>query len=181
MILLSEKKQGKANAVKRGLSVAKGDYVVFHDADLEYDPLFIPQIVKELEEHDIAIGCRVCRPYGIGAGPFIANKILLRLIQKKYSVSISDIFTAQRGFRKGVIDLLPLASSNFEMETELTIRALKVGFSIREIDVTYAPRSREEGKEIGLKDFVLILWKYYSVGRQITLEKRQKLCEVEVS
>ena len=168
VILLSEKKQGKANAVKKGLSVARGDYVVFHDADLEYDPRFIPQIVKALEEHDFAIGCRVCRPYGIGIGPFIANKILLRLIQKRYSVSISDIFTAQRGFRKGVIDSLPLASSNFEMETELTIRALNEGFSFKEIDVTYTPRSRGEGKKINVSDFFSIIFSYFSVSRRLS-------------
>lgn len=168
IILLTEKKQGKANAVKKGLSVARGDYVVFHDADLEYDPKFIPQIVRALEEHDFVIGCRVCRPYGIGIGPFIANKILLRLVQKKYSVSISDIFTAQRGFRKGVIDSLPLVSGNFEMETELTIRALNQGFSFKEIDVTYAPRSRGEGKKINVSDFFSIIFSYFSVSRRLS-------------
>ena len=171
VILLSEKKQGKANAVKKGLSVAGGDYVVFHDADLEYDPRFIPQIVKALEEHDFAIGCRVCRPYGIGIGPFIANKILLRLIQKKYAASISDIFTAQRGFRKGVIDSLPLAASNFEMETELTIRALNEGCSFKEIDVTYTPRSRGEGKKINVSDFFSIILSYFSVSRRLSRKK----------
>ena len=168
VILLSEKKHGKANAVKKGLSVARGDYVVFHDADLEYDPMFIPQIVKALEEHDFAIGCRVCRPYGIGTGPFIANKILLRLIQKRYSVSISDIFTAQRGFRKGVIDALPLASGNFEMETELTIRALNEGFSFKEIDVAYSPRSRGEGKKINVSDFFSIIFSYFYVSCRLS-------------
>lgn len=168
VILLTEKKQGKANAVRKGLSIAKGDYIVFHDADLEYDPGFIPQIVRALEEYDFAIGCRVCRPYTIGVGPFIANKILLRLIQEKYSVSISDIFTAQRGFRRDVIDSIPLISSNFEMETELTIRALNEGFSFREIDVTYTPRSRKEGKKINIADFFSIIFSYLSVSRRLS-------------
>ena len=181
VILLSEKKQGKANAVKKGLSVARGDYVVFHDADLEYDPRFIPRLIHELYDCDVVIGCRNCRPYSISISAFIANRVLLRMIQNRYSVNVSDIFTAQRGFKRSVISSLPFTSESFEMETELTIRALEEGYKFKEIDVSYSPRSRDEGKKIGLRDFVLILWKYYSVGRQITLEKRQKLCEVEVS
>lgn len=181
VILLSEEKKGKANAVRKGLSVAKGDYIVFHDADLEYDPRFIPQLVHELRDCDVVIGCRNCRPYLISIPAFIANKVLLNMIQKKYSVHISDIFTAQRGFKHSVITGLPITSERFEMETELTIRTLEEGYKFKEIDVFYSPRSRDEGKKIGIKDFFLILWKYYFVSRRISLEKRQKLCEVKVS
>jgi len=181
VILLSEEKKGKANAVRKGLSVAKGDYIVFHDADLEYDPSFIPQLVHELRDFDLVIGCRNCRPYSISIPAFIANKILLKMIQKKYSVNISDIFAAQRGFQRSTIFRLPITSERFEMETELTIRTLEEGFKFKEIDVSYTPRSRDEGKKIGLRDFILILWKYYSVSRQITPAKRQKLRGVEVS
>jgi len=180
VILLSEGKKGKANAVRKGLSVAKGEYIVFHDADLEYDPRFIPQLVHELRDSDVVIGCRNCRPYSISIPAFIANKVLLKVIQRKYSVNISDIFTAQRGFKRSVIAGLPFTSKSFELETELTICALEEGFKFKEIDVSYMPRSREEGKKIGLRDFFLILWKYYSVGRQIAIERRQKLCEVGV-
>jgi len=181
VILLSEEKKGKANVVRKGLSVAKGEYIVFHDADLEYDPRYIPQLVQELRDCDVVIGCRNCRPYSISLPAFIANKVLLNMIQKKYLVHISDIFTAQRGFKRSVIGGFPITSERFEIETELTIRALEEGVKIKEIDVTYSPRSRDEGKKIGFNDFFLILWKYYSVSRQINLEKRQKLCEVEVS
>lgn len=181
VILLCEEKKGKANAVRKGLSVAKGEYVVFHDADLEYDPRFIPQLVNELRDCDVVIGCRNCRPYSISIPAFIANKVLLKMIQNKYSVHISDIFTAQRGFKRSIISRIPIMSERFEMETELTIRTLEKGFKFKEKDVSYIPRSRDEGKKIGFRDFFLILWKYYTVSRQINLEKRQKLCEVEVS
>lgn len=181
VILLSEEKKGKANAVRKGLSVAKGDYIIFHDADLEYDPRFIPQLVYELRDCDVVIGCRNCRPYSISIPAFIANKVLLKMIQRKYSVNISDIFAAQRGFQRSTIFRLPITSERFEMEAELTIRALEEGLKFKEIDVSYSPRSRNEGKKIGLRDFFLILMKYYSVGRQIAIERRQKLCEVEVN
>jgi len=181
VILLREEKKGKANAVRKGLSVAKGEYIVFHDADLEYDPRFIPQLVHELRDCDVVIGCRNCRPYSISIPAFIANRVLLKMIQKKYSVNISDIFAAQRGFQRSTIFRLPITSERFEMETELTIRALEEGVKFKEIDVSYMPRSRNEGKKIGLRDFFLILMKYYSVGRQIAIERRQKLYEVQVN
>ncbi len=177
--LFGEKNKGKANAIKKGLLEAKGDYIVFHDADLEYDPKFIAPIVNALADHDIAIGCRNCRPYSISLSAFLANKIFLKLIQKKYSTNISDIFTAQRGFKRSVIDSLPLTSTRFEMETELTIRALNEHFSIKEIDVTYSPRTRNEGKKIGAKDFFSILLKFLSLSRKLLIEKKRALCQTE--
>lgn len=152
--------RGKAMAVKCGIARSRGDVVVLQDADGEYDPQYIPLIVQHLADHDAVHGVRVTRPYVLGLGQFVANKLLLGLICRRFDARLTDIFTGQRGLRRSLLSSMEITSRGFDLETELTLCALAAGSRIAEIEVTYRPRTRAEGKKIGLTDFVSILWKF---------------------
>jgi glycosyltransferase involved in cell wall biosynthesis len=168
MMLLRCFEQGKANAIRYGLMHAYGDNIVFQDADREYDPKYIVQIVKELRYFSAVHGCRVCRPYSIGIGPFLANKILLSLVQNKFKVQISDIFTGQRGYSRHVLQQFEITSTGFELETELTMFTLEMGLMVKEIDVSYVPRNKSEGKKIRLADFFAIVLYYFLTSNRLS-------------
>lgn len=155
--LLSEPLKGKGNALRKGVANASGSFVVFHDADCEYDPKQIPLIVEALRSSPIVNGCRVGRLYDIGIGPFLANKIFLALITRYFKADLSDILTGQRGFSRNLLNSLELSSSGFEIETEMTLKALMKGLVIRELSVPYEPRDKRSGKKIGARDFIIIL------------------------
>lgn len=169
--LLTAGKKGKGNAVRAGLKSARGSVVIFQDADSEYDPAFIPKMVEALRECDAVHGVRVCRPYEIGVGPFLANKLLLRLVNRKDGKRLLDIFTGQRGYRREVLESIDITSEGFELETELAVRVLDRGYRIKEIDVRYRPRSRKQGKKIGILDLVSICSKYFLLSREIGKER----------
>lgn len=173
--LYREPKRGKANAITLGLEKSSGDFIVFHDADQEYDHNYIPVMVELLGKHDAVHGCRICKPYAISLGPYMANKYLLWLIRKKYKKNVNDIFTGQRAYRRSFLSGITLLSRGFELETELTIRTLAGDYSFTEIEVTYRPRTKSEGKKIGFKDFVTILNLYNRMSNVIEKERASKL------
>lgn len=167
--------QGKANAMKAGFSIAQGDYIVFQDADLEYDPQYLVDIVRALGSHDVVHGCRICRPYDLGLFPYLANKLLLHMVNRRYKASLSDIFTGQRGYRRQVLNGTNLISTGFEIETELTVRALLDRLSLKEIDIPYHPRTKREGKKIGFTDFISIAFTYERTCLLVARERKRRL------
>jgi hypothetical protein len=53
---------------------------------------------------------------------------------------------------------LHISSNKFDIEPEITAKILRKGYTIKEIPITYAPRSKEEGKKIGWRDGLKALW-----------------------
>src|SRR4029453_214376 len=70
---------------------------------------------------------------------------------------LTDTVTAYKLFRRSDLAALDLQTSGFELDHEITARLLARGLKIVEVPIRYAPRSREEGKKIGLRDWFIAL------------------------
>ena len=68
---------------------------------------------------------------------------------------LSDTVTALKLFRTPLIQSLPLVTSGFELDHEITSRLLSRGHTIREVPIRYFPRTKAEGKKIGLRDWFI--------------------------
>jgi hypothetical protein len=66
---------------------------------------------------------------------------------------LTDTVTALKLFRTEVLKRLPLETTGFELDHEITAKLLARGHTISEVAIRYRPRSREEGKKIGLRDW----------------------------
>ena len=76
---------------------------------------------------------------------------------------LTDTVTALKLFRRSAIASLPLETSGFELDHEITSRMLARGATIAEVPIRYSPRSRAEGKKIGLRDWFIAVrtfWRY---------------------
>jgi glycosyltransferase involved in cell wall biosynthesis len=161
VILRHEKNQGKGRAIRTGLERATGDIVIVQDADLEYRPEEIMDVLRPIQEGrtNVAYGSRFMgRIEGMRFPNRAANHFLAWFVSLLYGRRITDEATAYKAFRRELIQSIPLNCRRFEFCPEVTAKVLKRGEKIIEVPVTYVARSFEEGKKIGWRDFITAVW-----------------------
>jgi len=163
------KNGGKGQAVRTGLARATGDLVIIQDADLEYDPEdYVPMLRALLSgQADIVYGSRYLKRPGRGRlvnlltgkhpaqswAAYLGGQSLSFIALLYTGHYISDTVTALKLFPRGIIAGLVLETTGFELDHEITAKVLARGYRIGEVPVAYRPRSRAEGKKIGLRDW----------------------------
>ncbi|MCK9151775.1 glycosyltransferase [Methanobacterium alcaliphilum] len=141
---------GRGRALRTGFENAEGDIFVTLDADLSFDPIFIPKMIDELlndQTLDIVIGSQYMKG-GITEGiPFhrlfiskAANKIVGFALKENLN-TVTGVF---RAYRKEVFDYLDLQSEDKEIHLEIISKSSSIGLNIKEIPVIL--RNREYGK-----------------------------------
>lgn len=179
-LIRQEKNEGKTAAIRRGLREVTGDITIFQDADLEYDPDEIEDVITPILENkaDVVYGSRFLVRRATRVLYFyhyLANKLLTLLSNLLTNVNMTDVETCYKAFRTPIISTLPLTSSGFGMEVEITALIAKTNARIYEVPISYYGRTYEEGKKIKLGDGVLALWYifYYNLIAPRTLRRRQ--------
>lgn len=142
--IVSEDERGKGHALRAGFAVARGDIIVAMDADGSMSPLEIPHFIYFLEHgFDYVKGSRF-----IGGGGSLdltnvrrlGNRALLAVANTLYRTTLTDLCYGYLAFYRKYLDHLDLMSSGFEIETELTVRAVHAGLRIAEIPSMEMPR-----------------------------------------
>ncbi len=163
-----DKNEGKGSAVKTGVNRADGDYIIIQDADLEYNPKFIPILIEPiLKRHaEIVYGTRLRRLPNFTKEEskplfllhYFGNRFLSFVTSILYGNWITDMETGYKIFPKKALMNINLRARGFEIEPELTAKLLKAGYTIKEVSITTQPRGYESGKKLntiqdGLKSF----------------------------
>lgn len=156
--LFHQKNKGKGAAIRSGLTMTSGDYVIIQDADLEYAPEQYQFLLKPLETKQtrVVYGSRI-----LGKGTFIpssyyANRLLTLLTNVLFCSHLTDMETCYKVIDTALIKSLNLISSRFEIEPEITCKLLKKKEKIVELPITY--QGRKKGKKIGVKDGIQAVW-----------------------
>jgi dolichol-phosphate mannosyltransferase len=156
---------GKGAAIGHGVKSATGDIVVIQDADLEVDPAEHARLVDPIlrEGAPVVYGSRFLADRRLTTMNGIANFVLTTLTNVLYGARISDMETAYKMVRRDVFDRLVLECRRFDFEPEITAKLLRCGYDIRELPISYTPRTRKEGKKIKWQDGVVavrVLFRY---------------------
>lgn len=155
--------QGKTAAIRRALAEATGNVLIVQDADLEYDPAEIPDVIAPIVagHADVVFGSRFLVRRATRVLYFyhyLANVSLTFLSNLLTNRNMTDIETCYKAFRAEVIKPMKLTSSGFGMEVEITALVTKTRARTYEVPISYYGRSYEEGKKIGLSDGIAALY-----------------------
>lgn len=170
------KNAGKTQALKTGFALTKGDIVIVQDADLEYDPVDIADIIAPIfsGHADVAFGSRFMVKRAARVLYFyhyLANKGLTFLSNCVTNINLSDVETCYKAFRGDVIRQMKITSSGFGFEIEVTAKVAKLGCAIYEVPISYYGRTYAEGKKITFRDGLAALWYIAKFNLWVSLDE----------
>ena len=154
-VVTARQNRGKGSALRKGFALAEGDIIGVQDADLEYDPVQIPDLVRPIldGDADVVFGSR---EFGANASYsfwyVVGNRGMSLIASALFDRYVTDAYTCYKFFTRERYRELRLTANGFEIEAELTGGLLRSGARVFEIPITYAARSREEGKKITASD-----------------------------
>jgi len=154
--------QGKTAAIARAIQESTGDILIVQDADLEYDPAEIVEVIGPIVkgQADVVYGSRFMVKKAARVLYFyhyLANKLLTLLSNLLTNRNMSDIETCYKAFRRELLNEIEVEQKRFGFEPEITAKLAKRGVRIEEVPIRYESRGWEEGKKIGVKDLISTL------------------------
>ena len=154
-VLHREKKEGLGRAYLAGFKWAierEYDYIFEMDADFSHGPEYIKDFLREIREYDLVLGSRyIC---GVNVINWPMSRLLLSYFANVYTrivtgMPLRDATGGFKCFRRKVleaIDLDAVQSSGYSFQIEMSMRAWKKGFRIKEIPITFVDRTAGESK-----------------------------------
>ena len=157
VVHLHTRNQGKGAAIRTAAQQATGDYLIICDADLEYAPAEIPDLLRPVlsGEAEVVYGTRAFRGHNAYSYVYVlGNRAVTTAANILFNCYISDLETCFKLMQKQLYRDLNIRARGFGMEAEITGKLLRRGIRPYEVPISYKARTREAGKKLTWRDGV---------------------------
>lgn len=153
--------QGKGYAIRKGIEYSHGEIILIQDADLEYDPINFPNLLRPFvqDKASVVYGIRHREPLKVKNlfnMYFLGGVLINKMVNVLFRYKVQDIHVGYKVFKRELLENIKLKSNGFSVCHELTILLIQNKIPIVEVPITYYPRKVSEGKKIAFKDGILI-------------------------
>ena len=154
---------GKGATIRDGLREATGDYVLFQDADLEYDPGDYEKLFRPILDFDadIVMGSRLVASPCTRVSYFwhkVGNRLITFTFNILNNTTFTDIYSCYLLYRRDLVDPNSLITDGWEQQAEILSRAVAKAVGMYEVPINYFGRTYAEGKKIRGTDAIAVLW-----------------------
>ena len=169
-LIKREKKMGLGTAYIAGFKFAlqnNYDYIFEMDADFSHNPKMIPKFLKEIKKYDLVLGSRYKE--GVNVANWPMSRLMLSMFANIYSrvitgLPVHDATGGYKCFRKevlGAINLDEVKSNGYAFQIEMTFKAWKKGFKIKELSIIFIDRVKGKSKMSRkiVREAIIMVWK----------------------
>ena len=163
IVIRHDRNRGKGAAVRTGIARSTGEVVLIQDADMEYDPSDVPELIRPIVEGyaDVVYGSRLTGGRPQRAYMFwhlLGNRLLALLTNVLWNTTLSDMETGYKAFRGELVRSFELTEDDFRIEPEITAHVLDRKLRLYQLPIAYYGRAYDEGKKIGWRDGPPAVW-----------------------
>jgi len=168
--VIAEPRKGKGFVIDAMFDVVDADYYVMVDGDDTYEASVVGQLLEPVMNGraDMTIGARLAefddrsfRPLHVAG-----NNLVRGLINHIFGCKLTDIMSGYRAFNRRVVQRVPVVSSGFEVETEMTVQMLYYRLTMLEVQAPYRGRPAGSVSKLNtFRDGARVLWKIFSLFR----------------
>jgi glycosyltransferase involved in cell wall biosynthesis len=156
-VVLHQPNRGKGAAVRTAMAHMDGGIAVIQDADMEYDPVDVPELIEPIEHGvaDVVFGSRLTGGRPQRAHLFwhlVGNRFLSLVTNILYNTTLHDMETGYKAFRADVLRSLDLRQDDFGIEAEITAKVCLRRLRVYELPIAYYGRTYAEGKKATWRD-----------------------------
>ena len=148
IVIEHDKNEGYGASIRDGIAYSEGDIIVIIDADCEYPPESIPELIKQLETSDVVYASRFLDRKKLNM-PFLkilGNRIISSVFNFLFRQKVTDLYTGCKALRRSEVSGIQMQRKGFEHVLEMAAYLAKKGNAIDEIPITFEQRRTDKSK-----------------------------------
>lgn len=168
-IILHDKNEGYGSSINDGIKSSKADIILVIDADCEYPPEAIPDILRKLESEEVVYTSRFLDGKNDDM-PLIkrkGNQLISFLFNMLFRQKVTDLYTGCKAFRRYTLDGFAMERSGFESVLEMAVHFANSGYTISEVPVKFESRQTGTSQMKHVSEvfkFLYLLMAYFLQG-----------------